>query len=186
MEQLVGALHRNILQLRWQIRSILQKIPFPNSGPCVIVRANLLTFSTPPFSGAWIESSILSGGEEEYLKLLEKRSKPACKLAAVGHQNFVRFASHEGWTLEPLPFPGNIVINHWDLTSHVSGGAGSYHCDRGLPSSAFRKACGKLKRRVKMLPSLRPITRTLRTEFAISDDEEIPARFRHGGSIFWR
>jgi len=151
-------------------------IPAPCAGPCVIVRANLLQFTKPPFYGAWTEL-IIAGGESTYLRLLGRHDEMVNTLAAVGLGHYREYMSNEGYPLNALPFPGNVIINHRDSTSFVAGGLGSYE------AMGFQRA---VKRCLRFLPSVRLMTRSLRREFLIPSKEEIPLRYRNGDSIFWR
>src|SRR5262249_20097410 len=92
-------------------------------GPCVIVRSELLKFASIPFAGNW-KNIITEDGEKRYIELLGQRNRSVNTLAAVGHTNFRRLMAAEGHGLEPLPFIGNVVINHFDSTSQVSEGGG--------------------------------------------------------------
>jgi hypothetical protein len=91
-------------------------IPGGFSGPCVIVRSDLLRFAEAPYSGYWTEL-IRGGGEARYLALLERHRKPVSVLAAVGIEHYRALMEHNRTPLAPLPFPANIVINHADSTS---------------------------------------------------------------------
>ena len=58
-----------------------QPIASPASGPCVIVRTDLLTFERPPFTAEWARI-IAAGGEQRYLRLPrtpQRRSLRACR-----------------------------------------------------------------------------------------------------------
>jgi hypothetical protein len=154
----------------------LFNIPAPAAGPCVIIRANLLQFTKPPFSGAWTEL-VIAGGESNYLGLLARHREMVNTLAAVGLAYYREYMTNEGHPLQPLPFPANVIINHHDSTSFVTGGLGSYE------AVGFQTA---LKRWLRFLPSVRLMTRSLRREFLIPSKEKIPFRYRNGGSIFWR
>lgn len=151
-------------------------IPGPTAGPCVIVRADLLKFAQPPFSGLWTEF-VIADGEVNYLKLLGRHGETVSTLAAVGLGHYRDYMIKEGHPLKRLPFPANVVINHHDSTSFVSGGLGSYQPLR------FRTA---LQRSLRWLPSVRLVTRSVRDEFLIPPNREIPRRYRTGGSILWR
>jgi hypothetical protein len=146
------------------------------SGPCVIVRADLLTFDTPPFSGFWTEL-VARGGEADYLRLLARHGRRVNVLAAVGLGHYRQFMSHRCCPLEPLPFAANVIINHRDSTSFVSGGLGAYHPDVRAPT--FRRV-------VKYLPTVRPVTASVRQEYFVPARRDIPKDYRRGGSIFWR
>jgi hypothetical protein len=43
-----------------------------------------------------------------------------------------------------------------------------------------------MKQRINWLPTLRFLTPSLRREFSIPHDEDIPRHYQAGGSIFWR
>jgi hypothetical protein len=148
----------------------------PAAGPCVIVRADLLQFAFPPFAGHWADL-IRAGGEDHYLKLLERRAARVNTLAAVGHNHYLTLMKLEGHPLRSLPFPGNVVINHNDSMSFVEGGAGSFQ-----PLSLRTRA----KRFLQFLPSMRLMSPSLRSEFSVPSNKEIPRAYRNAGSVFWR
>jgi len=151
-------------------------IPAPAAGPCVIVRASLLQFTKPPFSGAWTEL-VIAHGESNYLGLLGRRGEVVNTLAAVGLEHYREYMTNGGHPLKPLPFPANVIINHHDSTSFVSGGVGSYQL------GGFRTG---LRRFFRSIPSVRLMTRSVRREFLIPPKHEIPRRYRVGSSLFWR
>ena len=153
----------------------LQQIQPPASGPCVIVRSDLLTFAAPPFVAPWAEM-LRAGGESDYLTLLASRGVEVCVLAAVGLGHYPGFMAASGHPLAALPFPGNVVINHGDSTS-TTGGTNGYQRLSRLRS---------LKRTARWLPTLRLVSAGIRREFHIPSDAEIPRRFRGGASVFWR
>lgn len=153
----------------------LQRIQAPASGPCAIVRSDLLTFASPPFTASWA-GLLRQGGESGYLDLLAGRGVEVCVLAAVGIAHYRNFMAAAGHPLAPLPFAANVVINHADSTS-TTGGPNGYQ-----PLSLL----GSLKRSVRWLPTLRLATPRIRREFHIPPDREIPARFRGGASVFRR
>jgi hypothetical protein len=153
----------------------LQRITPPASGPCVVVRSDLLTFERPPFTSAWARM-IADGGEQQYLQYLSRHGTEACVLAAVGIGHYRDFMAAAGHPLEPLPFAGNIIINHKDSTS-TTGGTHGYQALSSLSS---------LKRSVRWAPTLRIASAGVRREFAIPGDDEIPSAYRGGASVFWR
>lgn len=146
------------------------------AGPCVIVRTNLLKFEAPPFSGAWTKL-VIAGGESNYLDLLGRRGQTVSTLAAVGLGHYREHMTNEGYPLKPLPFPPIVMINHGDSISLVPGGQGSYQ-PVGLQTV--------LRRSVKWLPSVRFVTRSVRSEFLIPPPNAIPSQYKRRGSIFWR
>ncbi len=152
-----------------------QQIAAPSSGPCVIVRSDLLTFDRPPFTAEWARA-IAAGGEQRYLQLLARHDTEVCVLAAVGIGHYQTFMAARGWPLAPLPFAGNVVINHRDSTS-TTGGTNGYQTLSRLAS---------LKRSVRWLPTLRYASAAVRAEFAIPRDSDIPGAYRGGASVFWR
>lgn len=161
------------------------KIAGMRSGPCVILRSDLAEFAVPPFKGEWTDI-IKRGGEERYLGLLARHGEKTSVLAAVGLGNFREFMIQRGQPLLPMPFPANVVINHSDSTSHVPGGMGSYYFV-GIPQRFSRRvALSRLKQRMRWLPTLRLLSPSLRREFSIPPDSEIPAAYRTSGSLFWR
>ena len=143
------------------------------AGPCVIVRTNLLKFEAPPFSGSWTKLAI-ADGESNYLELLGRHGQMVNTLAAVGHGHYREYMTNEGYPLKPLPFPPILMINHADS---ISLGEGSYQ-PVGLQTV--------LRRLVRWLPSVRFLTPSVRNEFLIPPNNEIPNRYRRQGSIFWR
>lgn len=153
----------------------LQKIAGGASGPCVIVRGDLLTFGRPPFSGPWVDL-VHGGGEHAYLGYLARHRREVCELAAVGLGHYRAFMAAQGHPLAPLPFGGNVVINHKDSVS-TTGGTNGYQLLSPLRS---------LKRSLKWLPSLRLATPAVRDEFHIPATREIPDAYRGGASVFWR
>jgi hypothetical protein len=152
-----------------------QRIPAPASGPCVIVRTDLLTFERPPFTSQWARM-IADGGEQRYLNFLERHDVEVCALAAVGIGHYRSFMAERGHPLAPLPFAGNVVINHSDSTS-TTGGTNGYQPLSRLAS---------LKRSTRWLPTLRYPSAAVRAEFSIPNDTDIPGAYRGGASIFWR
>jgi hypothetical protein len=161
------------------------KLPDMCSGPCVILRSDLVEFASPPFEGEWCEI-IKRGGEGHYLQLLARHHEKTCVLAAVGLQNFREYMARRGQALLPMPFAANIVINHSDSTSHVPGGIGSYDFAGRAQRPALRPALAKLRQGIRWLPTLRLLTPELRREFSVPPSAEIPPARRNGGSVFWR
>ena len=143
------------------------------AGPCVIVRTNLLKFESPPFAGSWTKL-VVANDESNYLDLLGRHRLNVNTLAAVGHGRYREYMINEGHPLGPLPFPPILMINHADS---ISLGQGSYEAV-GLQSM--------LRRSLKWLPSVRFLTRSVRNEFLIPPNSQIPNRYRKQGSIFWR
>jgi hypothetical protein len=129
---------------------------------------------------------VLAGGELNYLKMLSRRGERVNELAAVGLGHYGEFMTNAGHPLKPLPFPSNVVINHVDSTSFVAGGIGSYQHMRFSRHTALRRFFSRAKQRIAWLPTLRTATRSLRREFLIPPDEDIPRRYRTGSSILWR
>lgn len=152
-----------------------QRIASPASGPCVIVRTDLLTFDRPPFTAEWTRI-LAAGGEQRYLRFLERHNVEVCALAAVGIGHYRSFMAGRGHPLAPLPFAGNVVINHRDSTS-TTGGTNGYQPLSRLAS---------LKRSTRWLPTLRYPSAAVRAEFSIPNDTDIPGAYRGGASIFWR
>jgi len=159
--------------------------PASGSGPGVIVRSDLLEFASSPYSGVWLET-ILQGGERRFAELLARRSQRINTLAAVGLANFQKLMLAEGRPLEPLPFPGNVVINHSDSTSHVPGGVGTAVPEQSPVRNALRARLSRIKRAGSRLPSVRPLTPALCSEFAIPAPRLVPRAYRRRGSIFSR
>jgi hypothetical protein len=152
-----------------------QCIEAPASGPCVIVRADLLTFERPPFTSTWARM-IADGGEQRYIHFLERHNVEVCVLAAVGIAHYRQFMADRGHPLQPLPFAGNVVINHKDSMS-TAGGTHGYRVMSRL---------GSFKRSVRWLPTLRYMSPAVRAEFSIPRDADIPAVYHGGASVFWR
>lgn len=153
----------------------VQQIAPPASGPCLIVRSDLLTYTSPPFVTPWAEM-LRADGEGAYVDLLARRGMPVCELAAVGISHYQQFMAAAGHPLSPLPFAANVVINHADSMS-TTGGINGY---RRLSTM------GALKRSVRWLPTLRLALPALRREFHIPPDREIPPGFCGGASVLWR
>jgi hypothetical protein len=154
------------------------------SGPGVIVRSDLLKSESPPFTGQWA-NLVVEGGEGNYVQLLARRNRRVITIAAAGLAYFQKLMSAEGTPLEPLPLTANIVINHSDSTSQVAGGIGTPVPDEPSAFTALA-ALRRVKRIGSTLPSIRPLTRALRDEFTIPAPHEIPAVYRHRGSMFSR
>jgi hypothetical protein len=153
----------------------LQRIADPASGPCAVVRTELLSFQAPPFHGRWADL-VAGGGEQTYLDLLARHGVEVCTLAAAGLGHYRRLMAMEGRPLAPLPFAGNVVINHPDSMS-TTGGVHGYR-----PISRYRF----VRRAIGWIPTLRLATRALRHEFQVPATADIPPAYRGGGSIFWR
>jgi len=153
----------------------LQHIAGDAAGPCVIVRSDLLAFARPPFRGAWVDRTV-ADGEQDYLALLARQNVEVSELAAVGLGHYRAYMAERGTPLSPLPFAGNVVINHQDSMS-TAGGVHGYQ-----PISSL----GALKRSVRWLPTLRWASSATRREFSIPPNSEIPAAYRGGASVFWR
>ena len=117
-----------------------------------------------------------AGGEDQYVALLARRGAEVCVLAAVGLGHYRNFMAALGHPLAELPFAANVVINHGDSAS-TTGGTNGYQ-----PLSRL----GSLKRAVRWLPTLRLASDSVRREFHIPSDIEIPDRYRGGASVFWR
>lgn len=162
-----------------------QRIQSPASGPFVVVRSDLLEFAVPPFSGDWADL-IRSGGEERYLNLLARRHREVSILAAVGLGHYQEYSSMKGWPLEPLPFPGNVVINHRHSMSHVPGGFGSYQRELRDEPLTLRRRLRNIKRTMKMIPTLKVMTEATRSEYSVLAPHDVPANYRSQGSILWR
>ncbi len=145
------------------------------SGPCVVVRSDLVSFSRPPFSGLWVDL-VLGGGEDRYLDYLSRHRREVCDLVAGGHEHYRAFMSGRGCPLQPLPFAANVVINHGDSMSTAGG-------RHGYP---WLSSLGRLKRSLRWVPSLRLATPAVRREFQIPANSDIPDSYRRNGSVFWR
>lgn len=152
-----------------------QRIAAPASGPCAIVRTDLLTFERPPFTSQWART-IADGGEQRYVNFLERHNVEICVLAAVGIAHYRQFMADRGHPLRPLPFAGNVVINHKGSMS-TAGGTHGYQLTSRL---------GSLRRSIRWLPTLRYPSAAVRAEFSIPNDHEIPRAYLGGASIFWR
>lgn len=155
---------------RWMRRLAL---PPDTTGAFAIIRADLLSSAVPPFSGAWVDQ-LRREGEDAYVAALAARRLPVCPLIAAGHGNYARLLAAAGHRLEPLPFPAYLQINHADSVSSVQGGSGTF----------ARPSFGAILRSAHhWLPTLRPLPRRVRQEFAILD--RIPPSYA-GASLFWR
>lgn len=155
------------------------------SGPCVISRTDLLEFGAPPYEGKWVEI-ITQGGEHNYLNLLARHGQRTCALAAVGLQNYRSYMAGRGVPLLPMPFAGNIVINHSDSMSHVPGGIGAYDFAGSQQRESVLTVLRRWKQRLRRLPTMRLVTPALRREFTIPPDSKIPSQYLSRGSLFWR
>jgi len=115
----------------------LHHITHPGSGPCVIVRADLLTYAQPPFAGAWADRIIRGGNRTtwRFWRRTSARSTSWPRRIAYYH-DYMREMGHP---LAPLPFAGNVVINHGDSMS-TSVGPTATSCDRGCARRAGRPA----------------------------------------------
>ncbi len=154
----------------------LHNILSPGSGPCVIARTDLLTFARPPFSGTWADR-IIQGGEQEYMTILASHQREINILAAVGIAYYNDYMRELGHPLVPLPFAGNVVINHGDSMS-TSGGTNGYR---------LRSRLSALRWGLRLLPTMRYATAALKAEFNLPGWDQIPRAFRRtGGSVFWR
>jgi len=167
---------------RWLVKHFQ---PPMKSGPVVIVKSNLLKFATVPFTDIWLEL-ILEAGERKYAELLAGRRRRTNTLAAVGHTLYQRLMKAQGYPLEPLPFPGYVVINHADSTSQVSGGLGSAILEKSAAPRTLRSRLNRLKRIGLRLPSVRPLTHAVRSEFTIPAPGIIPRAYKNRGSLFAR
>jgi hypothetical protein len=154
------------------------------SGPGVIVRSDLLKSESPPFTGQWV-NLIVEGGEKNYVRFLARRNRRVITIAATGLAYFQKLMSAEGTPLEPLPLTANVVINHSDSTSQITGGIGTAVPDKPTARTALA-ALRRIKRIGSTFPSIRPLTRALREEFAIPAPHEVPTAYRHRGSMFSR
>ncbi len=154
----------------------LHHITPPGSGPCVMVRADLLTYAQPPFAGAWADR-IIRGGEQNYMAILASHQREINILAAVGIAYYHDYMREMGHPLAPLPFAGNVVINHGDSMS-TSGGTHGYQLRSGLRAARWA---------ARLLPTMRLATAAIRQEFGLPSADQVPAPFRRaGGSVFWR
>jgi hypothetical protein len=155
------------------------------SGPCVIVRSDLLKFATNPFKGFWL-NLIVKGGERAFAEQLASRNRRINTLAAVGLAHFQKLMTIEGAPLEPLPFTSNVVINHLDSTSQVAGGLGTSVPLNRTARLNLRSCLNRLKRVGLCLPSVLPLTQALREEFTIPALNAVPNAYKRKGSIFSR
>ena len=167
---------------RWLLKHFR---PAMMSGPVVIAKSDLLKFATVPFTGVWFEL-IIEGGEKKYTELLAGRNRRTNTLAAAGHAHFQRLMMAEGYPLAPLPFPGYLVINHSKSTSQIPGGLGSAVPENPTLRCTFRNRLGRLKRIGLSLPSARPLTYALRSEFTIPAPDVVPNDYKSRGSMFAR
>ena len=132
-------------------------VPADQSGPCAIFRADLLKFLSPPYTGAWFET-LIATGNARYCEMLARRRVTVNPVAAAGHTEYRRLLAQEGHVLRPLPFTANVVINHFDSTSHVAGGHGSRIEESPSRNSKWYVMLSQMKQRVLGLRSLRPLT----------------------------
>ncbi|MGH9221074.1 MAG: hypothetical protein ACRD1W_17335 [Vicinamibacterales bacterium] len=155
---------------RWLKRRVM---PPNEAGPFAVIRADLLHFEEPPFTGSWVGLA-RAGGESSYVDALAGCRRPVCSIVAAGHTRYLRLLAEGGHHLEPLPFNGHLMINHADSTSTVEGGKGTSQ----LPS--FAQIARGMRR---WLPALRPLTPSLRGDFGIPVD--IPRQYADA-SVLWR
>jgi hypothetical protein len=152
---------------------------YPGAGSSVIVRAGLLHFASPPFEGDWFE--LIRHDEADYCRFLASRGRSVNTLAAVGHMKFIRLLELEGTPIAPFPMPAKVLINHSRSLSHVPlFGAPPTKDHR----PAWRRYAGMVKRRAKLLPGIRPVTRRIREDFSLPAPTEIPLAFRSLGTVF--
>jgi len=145
------------------------------SGPFVAIRGDLLKFAVPPFHGHWV-NLLRAEGEESFIEILSSHGVPVCVLAAVGLGHYRSYMAAEGHELQPLPFSANLVINHGDSMSTAGG-------KHGYP---VRSTLGWLRYSVRLVPTLRLATPSLRREYQVPRSRDIPARYRSTRSLFWR
>jgi hypothetical protein len=158
-------------------------LPGTHSGPCAAFRADVLEFDRAPF-GEWRE---LVGDESAYLDKLAARGIEVCTAAAVGHTRFRELLARRGHEMKPFPFPGNVVINHSDSTSHVPGGLGSRAGVAGASDShrgAWRRLVDAARGMRRHWRTLRPIDARVMEEFSVLAPGAVPQPFRHRGSLF--
>jgi hypothetical protein len=145
-----------------------RRVPANQCGSCVIVRSDLVDIATPPFSEcAWLK---MISKDKDYCAWLINRGCRVNGLAAVGHTDYLKLLAVEGHELEPLPFPANLKIRHYDSTSHVAGGIGSIIPTRIDDRPRWRRAASYLKHQCKAVPSLRFVTRSIKREFSVPDE----------------
>lgn len=160
-------------------------LPGRQSGPCAAFRSDVLEFEAPPFRGPW---TMLLDGESGYLDKLAARGVPVCTAVAVGHTRFRELLARRGHEMAPFPFPGNVVINHSDSTSHVPGGLGS-RVAQGAPGGIQRAR--RWERLLDTARAMRRHWRTLRRldarvmeDFSVPAPAAVPASFRRRGTLF--
>ena len=125
-------------------------------GTCVIVRAGLLRFDAVPFY----------------------RNSQVNTLAAAGHNNYYKVLSGDGAVLEPLPFAGAVYVQNVDSTSRVEGGEIA-RVDSATPGrSLLRRTLSRFKQAARTLPTLRPLTSSMRQEFTVMHAHDVPHNYR--------
>jgi hypothetical protein len=154
---------------------------YPTASSTIIVRPDLLEFAEPPFSGRWFD---LIADEPDYMRLLSARKHFVCTLAAVGHMKYLSLLCGVGpsASLTSFPIVAQTVINHSNSLSHVP--LLSVRPEHG--TSKWRSYLGRLKRRLRELPKLLPLTDSLRRDFAIPLSSDVPAAYRRLGTVFER
>lgn len=155
---------------RWVKRRVM---PPNQAGPFAIIRADLLHFEQPPFTGSWVGLA-RAAGESSYVEALAGCRRSVCSIVAAGHTRYLGLLAADGHPLAPLPFHGHLMINHADSTSTVEGGTGTSQ----LPS--FAQIARGMRR---WLPALRPLTPALRADFGIP--LAIPRPYADA-SVLWR
>ena len=142
-----------------------RSVPTKTSGSCVIIRSDMIEIITPPFAdGIWLD---MISKDKDYCAWLKSRGCKINDLAAVGHSDCLKLLAAKGHALEPLPFPVNLKIRHYDSTSHVPGGIGSIVPVEIDSRPRWRRAASLLKQECKAIPSLRFLTPALRREFSV-------------------
>ena len=157
--------------------------PHAYSGPCAVFRADLLRFDQPPFQGRWIQM-LISAGESRYLDILARKGRRVNTVAAVGHTLYCTLLAAERRHLLPLPFSGIVMIEHNDSTSHVAGGIGSRVWEGRPRHPKWRNTLSTIKQRLRLLPSLRPLSLSLYRDFTVLRPARVPPAYRSRGSIF--
>lgn len=155
-----------------------QALVYPTVSSSIIVRADLLEFVKPPFSGGWFD---LIADEPDYVRLLQARQHFVCTLAAVGHMKYLSLLCGQSAKLDPFPMVAQTVINHSNSLSHVPL-LSAQQKQRG--ASTWRSHLGRIKRRLRDLPTLLPLTPWARRDFSIPS--AVPAQYRALGTIFER
>jgi hypothetical protein len=122
--------------------------------------------------------------EPDYVRLLTARKHFVCTLAAVGHMKYLSLlcGASPSAALQPFPIVAQTVINHANSLSHIPLLSSRPSGQQRAPG--WRSYLGRMRRRLREFPTLKPLTPAMRDEFSIP--AVVPERYRHLGTIFER